>query len=133
MIGSVSIRRCSDGTIRLRIEDELSRIAFVEAVMLPEDFASAVTGLAFQEAEIHVHGLEYVGKQEVREDRTINCPLSYYTERESLEAWLENNGKEPGWIVDSSLCSIDSITDRRDDGCTLHYSVVKYVETEGAK
>ena len=125
--GTVSICRVSDGTIRIAIKDGLSRATFVEAIMTPEAFGNAVTGLAEQDAELEVRGLQYVGKRKITEKRQINCPLSAWSERTKLSLWLFNHAQEDGWILNTSLGAQDSVRRTAHD-CVLHYSVYKYVE-----
>jgi len=126
--GTVSIGRWSDGTIRIEIRDELSRVKFVSATMSPEAFAHAVTGLAEQDAELEVHGLEYVGKRKVTEKRQIACPLEWRSKDEYTQ-WLIQNAQEDGWILNTHLGSQDSVTSNEDGkGCVLRYNVYKYVE-----
>jgi len=125
--GTVSIGRVSDGLIRIEIRDELSRARFVEASMSPEAFANAVTGLAAQDAELEVRGLEYVGKRKVTEQRQIVCPLEWRA-RHEYEQWLIENAPVDGWILDTYLGAQDSVKSSDDGGCILRYSVYKYVE-----
>lgn len=125
MKAKVTISRASDHLVRISIRDESSGIYFAEAALTVEAFGYAITGLAEQEAELTVRGLQWVGKQRITENRTIECPLDTY-KREELARWLEANAQEDGWMIDSYLGSQGSVT-RRDDVTILKYSVTKYI------
>lgn len=124
----VSINRRSDKKICIYIEDNASGIKFVEAIMNPEEFANAVTGLAYQEATGNVKGLEYVGKKRIREDRSVECPLDTY-DKEKLQAWLKENCQEDDWLLDTYLGSQSSVS-WKNGKTILNYAVIKYVEVE---
>lgn len=128
LIGRVTITRDSNDIVRISFRDECSRIEFAEARMTVEDFGFAITGLAEQPASVEVRGLEYVGKRQVNESRSIECPLKTY-DREELSAWLMENAREDGWIVNGYLGSQGSVG-YRDGKTILNYGVTKYVEAE---
>jgi hypothetical protein len=125
MKAGVTISRGSDDMVRIRFRDESSGIEFASVALTLEKFAHAITGFAGCRGELEVHGLDWVGKQRVTEQRQIECPLDSY-DREKLREWLENNAQEEGWILNSYLGSQDSIS--RNSGKTvLNYSVRKYI------
>lgn len=129
----LTVSRRSDGVISISIVDEKSRIEFFDATMTPEDFANAITGYSRQPMEAEVRGLEYVGKNVVRERRSVFCPLKTYS-REVLSAWLRENAKEDGWIVDYYLGSQGSVVyNQSGEGCALCYSVLKYIDDDSAE
>ncbi|HWQ08067.1 MAG TPA: hypothetical protein VN436_03130 [Holophaga sp.] len=128
MEGRITIVRSSDNKIRIYIEDELSSIRFAEVTMTLEQFALGITGLAPQDVDLEVHGLEHVGKRRVREQRSIVCPMHTY-DRKELEQWLRDNAQEDGWIVSTYLGSQNSVS-YEGQVRTLHYHVTKYVEPE---
>lgn len=126
MKGKVTISRDSNDRVRIRFRDEASGIEFAEASLSVEAFGYAVTGLSEQEADLNVKGLQCVGKLRVFERREIDCPLDTYN-KDVLSAWLKENAKEDGWILDAYLGSQNSIS-RRDGITVLRYGVIKYVE-----
>ena len=125
--GSITITRSSRDVICIRLEDDNSRIGFLELEMQPEDFAMALTGLGYQPIEFTVRGLENIGKFKVSERRTITCPGKDLYDRSKLEKWLEENAKEDGWNVLTYLGSQGSIRSV-PEGQELNYHVYKYVE-----
>lgn len=124
--GRLTIARRSDGLICMRVEDAASRTEFLEMELTPEVLGNAITSLAYQPVVFRMMGLEHIGKRRVIESRTIVCPLDTY-KRDVLEAWLEENGQEEGWLLSSYLGSQSSIR-HTDEGTILNYSVVKYVD-----
>jgi len=129
----VTISRDSSNKVRIRLRDDLSRQIFAEATMDLESYAMAITGMAEQEAEGKIEGLEFVGKKLVVEHRTAVCPFNKYHSREDLREWLIKNCQEVGYILDPSLNSQGSVTYNQEDGsCTLRYLVRKYVEVGDA-
>lgn len=124
----ISISCGSDDLIRISLHDNASGIEFVSARMDCEDFAKAVTGLAYVPISGDVRGVEYLGKTHVSEPRTIFCPLKTHR-KDALVEWLKNNAQEDGWILDTYLNSQNSvISDGK--GCRLNYRVHKYIEKE---
>jgi len=113
--------------IRITINDQASRIEFLDAEISMEDFAECLTGHGHQPIEIELRGMDVVGKTRVRETRTIEYTGSNSWEREVLEQWLQDNAQEEGWIIDHYLGSQSSI-DHMDGKTFLNYSVHKYVE-----
>lgn len=123
----MSISRCSDGKIKIDIEDRASLATFFRGSMGLEDFANVITGFASQKIEAEVGGLQNVGKKRVREDRKIICPLDIY-DRNAIAQWLRDNAQEAGWILDDYLEAQGSIVRNQDGTQTLRYSVYKFVE-----
>ena len=113
--------------ITVNIEDRTSGIHFIEASFSLSDFMEALTGLGAVKGTAQVLGLEYVGLKRVTEVRKIHCPLSVYAGSSKLETWLEQNGQEEGWLVSTYLGSKSSVQ-HAENGCTLHYSVTKYIQ-----
>lgn len=128
MKAKVTISRCSDNKINIRIVDVNSRIEFAHIAMEPANFAECITGLSDQEGELTVKGLEFVGKTKIRESRKIVCPLNTY-DTNILTQWLEDNAQEEGWMVETYLGSQSSVV-RLDGKTFLNYSVIKYVDQE---
>lgn len=126
---SVTISRASDNNIYIRIKDETSRTDFVEVKFDYESFAKVITGLAYTNAIAEIRGLENVGKQFIRENRSVDCPLSSYGGKGILEKWLLDNCQESGWTIDTYLRSQNSIVHKAGyEGCVLNYSVYRYEE-----
>jgi len=126
MKAKVTISRASDDMVRIRIRDEVSGIDFAEVSLTVEAYGYAVAGLSEQPGELEVRGLQWVGKKRITEQRQILCPLDTYN-RDALEAWLRDNGKEDGWLVSTYLGSQKSVS-RAAGGVLLNYSVTKYVD-----
>lgn len=125
MKAKVTISRGSDGKVRISFEDTVSHIEFATVALSVEAFGHAVTGLSMQEGELEVHGLEFVGKRRVTEQRQIVCPLKTYNTSE-LQAWLTDNAQEEGWLLSTYLGSQSSMSSV-DGGTLLRYSVTKYI------
>lgn len=121
----LTISRRSNDKIVVSITDELSRTKFVEVEVSPHDFAMAVTGLSEVPASGDVRGLANVGKKKVYEKRSVVCPIETY-DKKVLVKWLEENGQEDGWSLDSYLGSQSSVV-HEDSGNILNYGVYKYV------
>jgi len=126
MKAKVTISRASDDRVRIRIRDEVSGIDFAEVSLTVEAYGYAVTGLSEQPGELEVRGLQWIGKKRITEPRQIVCPLDTYN-RDALEAWLQENGKEDGWLVSTYLGSQRSVS-RVPEGTLLNYSVTRYVD-----
>lgn len=122
---TIAISRTSHGEIKIHFSDKASRVGFLEVTLTPAEFTNAITGLYGQEVPAIVRGLDKVGKTLVRGNRTLKCPLDSW-DKTVLSAWLEENGKEDGWIVSSYLGSQNSIV-RKDNETHLNYEVYKYV------
>jgi len=126
MKAKVTISRSSDDKVRIRFRDEASGIEFAEASLTIEGFGWAITGLAEQDADLSVRGLEWVGKRRITEPRKVVCPLNTH-DKKVLEAWLRENAQEDGWLVSTNLGWQTSVS--YVDGATvLRYSVTKYVD-----
>jgi len=125
----LSISRPSDGGISIRIEDELSRIEFIDASISLEEFAEAITGLSSRPMTAEVRGLEFVGRKRATEARSIVCPLDTY-DKKVLEQWLKDSAQEEGWMVNTYLGSQSSVRRWQDGQIVLNYSVTKYVDPE---
>ena len=123
---NITIARGSDDVVRIYIEDDSSRTQFLEIKLDYESFARVITGLHGVECESLVHGLEYVGKKRVTENRSVVCPLDTY-DREKFQQWIVDNCQEEGWLISSYLGSQSSVV-HREGKTTLNYRVTKYVE-----
>lgn len=124
MKAKITISRGSDDKVRIRIRDDASRVEFVEVALTMEAYGYVLTGLSEQDAELTVRNLQWVGKKRVNERREVVCPIASY-DRDFLSAWLKENAKEDGWIVDTYLGSQNSFS-RAEGGTLLRYSVIKY-------
>ncbi|UNY40209.1 hypothetical protein KLEP174_gp50 [Pseudomonas phage vB_PcuM_ KLEP17-4] len=131
LAGKITISRPTFGDgrelITIKITDKLSRKGFIEVHVSPHDFSMAVTGLSGVECAMFVDGLDIVGMKKVTEQRSCVCPLKNYA-RAELEAWLIENAKEDGWIVDPYLGSQGSRSASPCGGQVLRYSVYKYIK-----
>lgn len=114
------------GYINLRLSDEASGIQFVDIEMSFKTFGEIVSGGSHTKVAAELRGLQYVGKQRVREDRSVLCPLKSGYPREPLEEWLTANCQEEGWIIDPYLGSQGSVTTQKD-GLLLRYNVHKFI------
>lgn len=128
LTAKVTITRSSDDRIRIQFFDDLSGIVFAKASMSAEAFGFAITGFAAQKADLEVRGLQWVGKARVSEARRVECPLATH-DRDTLTAWLKENGQEDGWILDPHLSSQKSI-EWANGKTFLNYRVFKYVEAD---
>jgi len=125
----ISISRCSDGTIRISIEDKASNIQFFDGEMTPEAFGDAITGLSLQTVKAEVCSTENVGKKYVREARKVVLPVGLYQyDKEPVGPWIQESCKEEGWSINTYLGSRNSFSyDQATKLYTAHYSVFKYV------
>lgn len=128
--GNISISRCSNDMINIRLRDKASRAEFVDVQMTLEDFASAVTGLAEVDVIGDVRGLDKVGKVKVLESRQTVYPGESYADRSKQESYIIENCQEDGWELLPALRSQGSIKKGTNGETLLNYSVVKYVEQE---
>lgn len=121
----VSTIRNNHNEINLKINCVESGARFLNITLTPEQFGMLVTGSGI-DAEAVVRGADVIGKKKIREKRVIFCPLDT-CDRQKLREWLEENGKEDGWKVDSYLGSQTSIVrDNINNGYMLHYAVYRY-------
>lgn len=133
-----SSRRGPDGEygyINVRLVDPISGIEFVDMEVPFKEFGSLIVNGPGVEAPTELRGLEWIGKKRVTERRSVFCPIPYSYEKEEHQQWIKDNCQEDGWIVSSYLGNRDSVTydyKEREKGCTLHYSVYKYVDPEAA-
>jgi hypothetical protein len=124
----LGITRGSDGNYYIRIGCETSHTNFCELKLTAKQFAEAITSLQVNGIHATVKGLDKVGKQRVRESRSVVCPHKRFGEL-NFEQWLVDNCQEEGWIIDAYLRSQTSIKSV-DDGTLLNYAVYKYVEVQ---
>lgn len=61
LTGQVTIARSSTDHIHIEFRDCLSRVLFLNAYMLPDDFARAITGLGAQPCTFKLQGTGFVG------------------------------------------------------------------------
>lgn len=123
----VSISRNSSDEITFRFDDKLSRAQFLAVKMTPHDFAMAITGLSYIECDAVVRALEYVGKQKVTEQRTVEYTGPSTYDREAMGKWLKDTQQEDGWHLSTYLGSQSSV-DYKDGKTLLNYHVYKFVE-----
>ena len=122
----VTVSRASNDRVYIRVEDETSRIEFLDVGMTLEDFGSLITGLAYRPASGEVRNLENVGKVLKREQRTAEYPGTEYN-KEIIRAWLLESHQEPGWTIDSYLGSQTSIVPN-NGRVLVNYAVFRFVE-----
>lgn len=125
---SITITRSSDDVIRVKLVDENSRIPFVEAQISLEDFARALTGLAYVPVAAEYNNLENVGKFKVSEPRRMLLRADCHDRKEMAE-WLLENCQEDGWTIDAYLGSQGSVI-TSGNKTYLNYRVYKYVDNE---
>ncbi len=94
--------------IHLNITDVDARIEFVELEISYADFTRALTGQAYVVCDMHVRGLENVGKQRERDTITVEMPeCSYYDRKATAVAEVHHHIKE-GWTSSDYFGSQDS-------------------------
>lgn len=132
--GKITISRpqWSDGTetITIRLQDENSRIEFVEARMTLQAFAQAITGLGHRDVELEMHGLDLVGKRIEHKEELVFVPGESYEPRHKKFAQMAIEAFElDGWK--GSLRDADNskrIAERRSDGNVYTVGFVRYVQ-----
>lgn len=129
IIGEISITRSSNGSYYIRLEDSASSRQFVEVKLTAKQFAEAITGLYTTDVVMEVNHLDKVGKQRVREPRTVLCPLDTW-DKEVLQDWLSENCQEDGWTLDLYLGSQNSYKSVKGGGTQINYAVFKYVDVK---
>lgn len=130
--GKISITRDSRDMINIRITDDPSRTEFIDVHMSLEDFAFAITGLSSQTVTGDVRGLDRIGKERIREARSILQPVELqHKSREVVKEWFKLNCQEEGWILDTHLGSQNSFQYDGKGNTTINYSVYKYVDVNG--
>jgi hypothetical protein len=86
--GSITISRCSNShgpdTVRVRLVDEIARIAFAEAEVSLENWGLAVTGRGYVDCLIEVKGIENIGT--VSEHKIVLVPYKGSTWTEAGKA-----------------------------------------------
>lgn len=123
---SITISRDSRDTMRVQIQDDASHVTFARLEFTLHDFMLALTGLSSVDAQsAEVIGLDVVGKRKITEQRSVTYPGDSYGSREKMSAWLAENGKEEGWIVNPYLGNQSSISGNGKI-TTLNYSVYRY-------
>lgn len=122
--GKLTISRNSSDTVCISIEDCESHVEFATVKLTVENFGYAITGLARQDVDIEVMGLDSVGKKRITETREVIYPIKSY-DRTQMENWIKENCQEDGWEINSYLGSQKSIQ-YKDDHTILRYSVIKY-------
>lgn len=125
---NVTISRGSDDIVRIAIECDESHTRFVETQMDLESFARAITGQGFIHCAAIVRGLEYIGKRKITETRRIEAPRLGY-EKEKYIAWLKDEYREDGWLVDDYLGSQNSIS-FNGNKTYLNFFVYRYEKVE---
>lgn len=128
LLGEICITRSNNGAYYIRIEDSASSRQFVELTLTAKQFAEAVTGLYTSDVEMEVQHLDKVGKQRIRQERQVLCPLEDY-KTEVLSQWLIDHCQEEGWTLDTYLGSQKSVKSV-DGGKLLNYAVIKYVDVK---
>lgn len=123
----LTICRDSNDTVRVRAQDQASRVQFVEFHLTLEDFAKLLTNQSHISCEGEVRGLDVVGKTKVTEPRSVTAP-SNMSGRMALSEWLKSTYKEDGWFVDAHLNSQTSITHTHGKGDILNFRVYKFVD-----
>ena len=120
MEGRLTISRpsYSDGRKRviITIEDYDASVTLVTVEVGLEEFASALTGLAYQPVELHLGPVERFGKKKVRSTMHIEIPsgTSFNERKEVAKRIAEEKAKAEGWEVVGSLESQGSFY--RKDG-----------------
>lgn len=99
----VSIGRLSNNTIRLSIQDDLSRTEFVELTLSFEEFAKCVTG-CYVNCEMEVYKLERVGKKQEMDTFTFKISKQDKEAARTLALAL----CPEGWTPDLGFNSQDS-------------------------
>lgn len=129
-ISRVCNSKSSKEEIRIMLLDENSRVRVIDGILSLEDFAKAITGLGYVDVSVEVDTVDlfFVGKKKIIEERSIYCPLAYFSDKNLFSAWLKDNAQEEGWYLDTYLGSQASIKSNAPNGCTLHYHVYKYVD-----
>ena len=139
--GQVTISRDNQNIVCIEVKDTLSRITFVKLKLTLEEYAKVITGLSYQDCQMEVKGLEYVGKEKITEARSVYYP-DFDGKKAKMQNFLEQQHIDDGWLVNTYLGGQTSISPCRDgrdgsmlspcrdgrDGSMLNYSVYKYVE-----
>lgn len=126
---NLSISRNSKDLVGIRVKCDSSRITFLELELTLEQYAQVITGLSEVEVDGVARGLDFVGKNKIREPRSVELPEGLYNYRkEPVVEYLKEHHQEEGWIQDLYLGSQGSITlDQKTKKYTANYAVYCYV------
>ena len=126
---NLSISRNSKDLVGIRVKCDSSRTTFLELELTLEQYAQVITGLSEVEVDGVARGLDFVGKNKIREPRSVELPEGLYNYRkEPVVEYLKEHHQEEGWIQDLYLGSQGSITlDQKTKKYTAHYAVYCYV------
>lgn len=122
----VSCCRSSDGSIRLYVRDDASRLNVVELAMTPEQFAHIITGLFTSDVDAEFEHSDAIGLVRVQEERIVQDPSPHSTKSEKVQ-FLEENCQEEGWILDTYLGAQNSTYTSKAGIACIRYHVYKFV------
>lgn len=129
--GKISINRRSGGNdeqsnIFIEIQDNQSRIKFIEIKINMADFTAALTGHSFIPVIFKTNNLEYIGKTKETEKAAINIPHGVRHDKKSIETYLEEVHQRDGWIIDTYLGSQNSLIALWDDPDYYYTANISY-------
>ncbi len=117
--------RCSDGTFRIMIRDEVANVRFVEVSMTPENFAHMLANQPV-ECEGEVTNLHRIGKTKICESRSAMYS-GKDTSKETVRQWLIEGHKGDDWEMNDTLSSQSSMMYNNAGYYTVNYTVEKWV------
>lgn len=130
--GKITISRPQYGSgkkkISIQVEDEIAGIRFLEIEIDYDNFAEAITGLAYIDCEFDVFGLCNVGKKIEHKTELIQSDFKEYGK--PSEEYINNILKPyevDGWIASRYLGSKDSRT-HNDNGCIFKFNFSRWVD-----
>ncbi len=129
-ISKTSYAREESHPIRISLYDDDSGVTFFNGRMTMADFTECIMGLQGVDITGEVHQLEHVGMRKIIERRHLQAPRGVPYGKES--AWLKDNYKEEGWIVDPYMGAQNSTSNDQEGNTIYHFNVYKFVAVEEA-
>lgn len=132
--GKISIGRTHGhdcNYITIEIVDCNSRVRFVKVNLSYEDFAKALTGLAYNPMEFEINNLDVIGKVKEQKDLIFLVgDSSNHIQHVSIAENTCQEYTEKGWTASTYFRSKDSIQ-KHDDGKYYAYGTqFRFVEEE---
>jgi hypothetical protein len=114
--------------VNIAIEDDASKIQFLEVQVKLADFARALTGQGFIPMEFQQRGLPYVGMRKEVKPLVFGVPDFYDSKGYAEKAC--HNYVEDGWIANDYFGSQDSIRKGEDGRYYAHGTQYRYTYAE---
>lgn len=97
---TISRPQCSDGSqyISIKVKDIDAGIEFLNIKIPYAEFTQCLTGLAYQDCEFDIRGVENIGKKLETDTISFEVFRSYYKRDDEELIYLAEEATPPGWI-----------------------------------